>query len=591
MRFPEGDTCTFDNSRLYLDGLSPMNTVRSLMLGAALMGGLFSTSAHAWWSGDWKARAKITLNTTAQGVETKEALSGVVVPVRLHSGNFDFLSAKPDGADLRVVAADDKTPLKYWVERFDGTNELAVIWVQVPSVAPGTDKNVVYVYAGNDKATAEQTSTAVYDGSMSAAFSFAGKDGAVAQDAVNQIASAAPVAREINGLIGPAAKLDGQQAIVIPAADKLKASASGPYTVSLWIKPVTLTGTVFQQGPLSLTLSAGKLQASLGKLQAAGGDLPASAWAHVAVVVGNSKLSLYLNGEQAAQADLAASTTPIEGEISLGQGLAAQIDELEVASTARSGDWLKLARAAQSADAKLVAGISQTPDTAKDGGGEPGYFGILVGNLTVDAWVVIGILGVMFAVAAWVMYAKAVFVGRADKANRAFLQRFRGARDVMQIEAKALKHSSLQRLYEAGLRELTKRDVGKVGSNPLSGASIDAVKAAIDADLVRESHELNSKMVLLTIAISGGPFLGLLGTVVGVMITFAAIAAAGDVNVNAIAPGIAAALLATVAGLGVAIPALFGYNYLAARIKNISSDMQIFVDEFVTRVAETYGAR
>jgi biopolymer transport protein ExbB len=70
-----------------------------------------------------------------------------------------------------------------------------------------------------------------------------------------------------------------------------------------------------------------------------------------------------------------------------------------------------------------------------------------------------------------------------------------------------------------------------------------------------------------------------------------AIAAAGDVNVNAIAPGIAAALLATVAGLGVAIPSLFGYNYLASRIKNISSDMQIFVDEFVTRVAETYGAR
>jgi biopolymer transport protein ExbB len=128
------------------------------------------------------------------------------------------------------------------------------------------------------------------------------------------------------------------------------------------------------------------------------------------------------------------------------------------------------------------------------------------------------------------------------------------------------------------------------GGRALSGASIDAVKAAIDADLVRESHKLNAQMVLLTIAISGGPFLGLLGTVVGVMITFAAIAAAGDVNVNAIAPGIAAALLATVAGLAVAIPALFGYNYLAARIKNISADMQIFVDEFVTRVAEVHGA-
>ncbi len=117
------------------------------------------------------------------------------------------------------------------------------------------------------------------------------------------------------------------------------------------------------------------------------------------------------------------------------------------------------------------------------------------------------------------------------------------------------------------------------------------MKASVDADLVRESHKLNAQMVWLTIAISGGPFLGLLGTVVGVMITFAAIAAAGDVNVNAIAPGIAAALLATVAGLGVAIPALFGYNYLASRIKNLSADMQIFVDEFITRVAEEYGAR
>jgi len=80
----------------------------------------------------------------------------------------------------------------------------------------------------------------------------------------------------------------------------------------------------------------------------------------------------------------------------------------------------------------------------------------------------------------------------------------------------------------------------------------------------------------------------LLGTVVGVMITFAAVAQAGDVNVNAIAPGIAAALLATVAGLAVAIPALFGYNYLLTRIKNATSDMHIFIDEFVTKLAEFY---
>ena len=75
------------------------------------------------------------------------------------------------------------------------------------------------------------------------------------------------------------------------------------------------------------------------------------------------------------------------------------------------------------------------------------------------------------------------------------------------------------------------------------------------------------------------------------MITFAAIAAQGDVNVNAIAPGIAAALAATVAGLAVAIPALFGYNYLVSQVKNAISDMHIFIDEFITKIAEYYGGR
>jgi biopolymer transport protein ExbB len=105
---------------------------------------------------------------------------------------------------------------------------------------------------------------------------------------------------------------------------------------------------------------------------------------------------------------------------------------------------------------------------------------------------------------------------------------------------------------------------------------------------VREGQRLNRLMVLLTIAISGGPFIGLLGTVVGVMITFAAIAAAGDVNINSIAPGIAAALLATVAGLAVAIPALFAYNWFASRIKEMSNEMQIFADELTSRISERF---
>ena len=121
--------------------------------------------------------------------------------------------------------------------------------------------------------------------------------------------------------------------------------------------------------------------------------------------------------------------------------------------------------------------------------------------------------------------------------------------------------------------------------------SLAAIRASVDSVFVMETQRLNRMMVILTIAIAGGPFIGLLGTVIGVMITFAAIAAAGDVNVNAIAPGISAALLATVAGLAVAIPALFGYNYFTVRIREISAEMQIFLDELITRMAEGVRVR
>src|SRR5512142_435931 len=133
--------------------------------------------SQAWWNDDWKQRTEILLNTTNAGVQTQQPVAGMTLPVRLHSGNFDFVSAKPDGTDLRVVAGDDKTELKFWVERYDSVNELGVLWVQVPTVLPATDKNTLYVYAGNDKAVAAATSPAIFDAATVAAFHFAEKDG------------------------------------------------------------------------------------------------------------------------------------------------------------------------------------------------------------------------------------------------------------------------------------------------------------------------------------------------------------------------------------------------------------------------------
>jgi len=556
---------------------------------------LLPTIALAWWNKDWAQRTAVTLNTSGAGVAISGSLSGVAVPVRLHSGNFDFVGARPDGSDLRVLAGDDKTPLKFWIERYDSVNELAVLWVQVPSVLPGTDKNTLYVYAGNDKAAPDATSpgapAVIGDAATMAAFHFAEKDG-IAADQTGLIKAAAAVSLEVNGLLGQSARLTGTP-IVFPANDSLKVAADSPFTLSLWLRPDAAgTGALYTQGPLQVTLAAGKLTAKLGTVTVNGGDIAAATWSQVALTIDPGKLTVYVNGVEASQV-LPRPSPAIEGEIRVGDGYQGLIDELELSNVARSADWIKFNYAAQGADAKLVA--TKTETTGSEGsGGSNSYFGILFKSLTPDAWAIIGVLGVMFLIAIAVMISKSLYVRRTDGANRLFLRQFRESLNVMSVGgdkgSEKFGDSSLYRLYHAGLQELIKRKVGEEGRPTLSGASLNAVKASIDADSVREGYALNSQMVLLTIAIAGGPFLGLLGTVVGVMITFASIAAAGDVNVNAIAPGIAAALLATVAGLTVAIPSLFGYNYLASRIKTISSDMQIFVDEFVTRVAETYGA-
>jgi len=567
-----------------------------------------ATPVAAWWNESYKLRTQVVLNTSQAGVPISEALSGVAVPVRLHSGNFDFLDARTDGSDLRVLAADDKTPLRFQVERYDAVAELAVLWVAVPTVAPGTDTNLLRVYAAAEGVAAEPQTPVVDSGALltlrfddpNGAMRDAG--GALLTSTTSTTAPTAPAAPtaptfaiEPNGMIGQSARFDAGAGLELAPADRLRAAAGAPFSLSLWARPALLGGTLFAQGPLTVGLDAsGKVVAGLGRQRIEGGALPPSAWVHIGLTVGAGRLTLYVDGTQAAQADLAPAAPAIEGALRLGAGYAGLIDELQLSGTLRSADWMKFNRAAQGADAKLVASMLQREgQVSEDGdGAQGGYIGILVKNLTIDAWVVIGLCGVMLVIAIWVMIDKTVLVQRVDRGNRGFLLGFRASADPMLAQGAQVHASSpLARLYDAGIAQLRQRGIGEAGALPLSGASMDAVKAAVDADMVRESQRLNSLMVLLTIAISGGPFLGLLGTVVGVMITFAAIAQAGDVNVNAIAPGIAAALLATVAGLAVAIPALFGYNYLASRIKNISADMQIFVDEFVTRVAERYGQR
>ncbi|MDP2404420.1 MAG: DUF2341 domain-containing protein [Methylotenera sp.] len=558
--------------------------MKKFLMLLSLIAALNPLTGLAEWNADWGSQKKIKVETT--GVS---AINDYAVIVRLHSANFDFLGANMDGSDLRFIAADDKTELKYHIEKYDATNELAVIWVKLPKIDQADKDAHFWLYSGNENATATSDAKLTWDANTVAVFNFAEKTLFQDSSATGLMASG-EITLQKAALLGEAAVFTAKP-FVIPANPAVKRLAGAAYTWSAWVKPQSLpqqAGLYNQADAVVLKIDDLKLTLSVGGTNVSGGEIKPATWQHVAFTLDGDKASIYINGVSVAAGDV--PPVDAESDIKIGDGYVGEMDEVEIANVARSADWLKLSASSQGMDSQLLK-IEASVAEGDEEGEHPNYIGILISSLTLDAEIVIGILAVMFIISIWVMWAKAMVVIKTDKDNKKFLTKFQKASgdDLLALDKGArYPNSSLYKLYQAGLREIKKRQV-EGETLALSGASMDAIKAAIDADLVRETQRLNSGMVLLTIAISGGPFLGLLGTVVGVMITFAAIAAAGDVNVNAIAPGIAAALLATVAGLAVAIPALFGYNYLASRIKNITIAMQIFVDEFVTRSAELYG--
>ena len=574
----------------------------------ALMPGL----SHAWWNGDWDSRKKITLNTAQTGI--KEAVTQVPVLVRLHTGNFDFGNVKDNGGDIRFVAEDDKTELKYHIEKFDAVNEMAMVWVQVPKLTPGK-ADTIWMYFGNTKGTPADDVKATYDANQVAVYHFDQADG-MPQDRSGKGNNATQSGAKVGdgSLIGRGATFDGGNTITVPASPTLKIVAAQGYTVSTWIKTAVVqnSAVLFQQQDgsksISLSISGGKLVAAFGATETPRTmDVKPGVWHHVALTVGQI-LTVYLDGQEIAQAPI--TLADMQGDITVGKGFTGEMDELKLSNVVRSPDWIKIEAGSQSSDALLV-GYGQ--DEANGGGGTS-YFGTILHSVTTDGWVVIGILIVMAIISWLVMGLKAVVIGRVKKGNKAFLLDYsklsvtetakldqEDSEEDADIQNSQVlialygKHdhyqdSTLYHIYHTGMQEIKNRFANVEASQQyLSPQAIGSIKASLDATLVRENQKLSSLMVLLTIAISGGPFLGLLGTVVGVMITFAAIAATGDVNVAAIAPGIAAALVATVAGLAVAIPALFGYNYLGSLIKNTSADMHIFVDEYISRITETYS--
>jgi biopolymer transport protein ExbB len=610
-----------------------MTLFRLIGLVAVLLStpGLHAAAPGSWWNKEWTVRKKVTIDPAA--AEISEPIAPTTILVRLHEGNFKFEAAKEDGSDIRAVAADDKTLLPSHLEKFDSLLNEAFVWVKVTDLKPGTPLSFWLYYGNANAAKAEDPKTS-FDADTVLVYHFA-EHGTPPGDATANANNAQNVGTATDGtIIATGLRLDGRGRVKLPESPSLNWKDGDALTISLWLKPAALApNTIFLarrdgDSALRLGVDEGKPYAeviSAAGTQRAADETPidAGAWRHLAFIFASGKFTLLLDGETIAKVDATLpalkSAGQIGGDIAADEGTPAQgfvgeLDELQIARVARSISALKFAAISEGTGEKAQKLVTIGADEESGHGGESEFakhvslLKDISKSLTPDGWAVIFLCSVLALLGGVVTVLKFTYLTRITKATKVFLKQWENlSADLSVLDhgdeesirsmagnaspktQKVLRQSPLYHLYQIGFSEIQHRvqNAGD-GFRGLSGRSMQAIKATLDGGLVREVQRLNSQLVFLTVGIAGGPYLGLLGTVIGVMITFAVIAKSGEVEVNSIAPGIAGALLATVAGLAVAIPALFAYSYISSRIKEAVSEMQIFIDEFVAKIAEAF---
>jgi biopolymer transport protein ExbB/TolQ len=200
-----------------------------------------------------------------------------------------------------------------------------------------------------------------------------------------------------------------------------------------------------------------------------------------------------------------------------------------------------------------------------------------------------------------VMVNKFGLLRKVGRRRDEFLARFRADRQPLTLYTDGVRFDGAPSfaVYQAGCEELVFQLLGsaevdetfraRLDSAPkISPAQMRVVTSAMERAVGETALRLESQMIILSTAVSGAPFLGLLGTVWGVMETFADVAIAGKANLAAMAPGVSAALITTVTGLLVAIPAMFGYNYLITSLRGMIVELDNFSAELASEIEHKF---
>ena len=203
----------------------------------------------------------------------------------------------------------------------------------------------------------------------------------------------------------------------------------------------------------------------------------------------------------------------------------------------------------------------------------------------------------LFSIGSWsVIFYKEWTFQRSARQSATFLDVFRRSSKFSEVQAvcRSLRESPLVGLFQAGYAELTAQlrqaqpaieTAGGPGQQGTGPKPVLKSLAAVDRALLRASvvevNKLERRIPFLATTASITPFIGLFGTVWGIMIAFQGIGATGSTNLGVVAPGIAEALVATAAGLFAAIPAVYFYNHLTHRVKLFASEMDDFAMEFL----------